>query len=57
VASQKEERIQKGQINGKKTVIIQVDEDFPNLIFQPWIHGTLKFSIHCPKAPGRTPGF
>jgi len=42
---------------GKKTVIIQADEDFPILIFQPRIYGTLKFSIHCPKAPGLTPGF
>jgi len=28
VVSQKEERIHKGQIKGKRTVIIQVDEDF-----------------------------
>jgi hypothetical protein len=37
VVSQKEDIIQKGQINGEKTVIIQVNEDFPILIFQPRI--------------------
>ena len=50
----RKKKFRRDELIGKKTVIIQVDEDFPILIFQPRIHGTLKFSIHC---PGLTPGF